>query len=92
VRLGISPDQFEQDSARPLTAKKSDKRYSKFVEQWGTQCAEVEAIPATELRRILRAAIESHILQGEWARLKEIERLERETWVAVMGSLLGACP
>jgi hypothetical protein len=79
-RLAVEPEHFEQFNIRPLAPKKKDARTKKFVEQYGSQCAEVEAIPANDLRAILREAILSHIPAGEWNRLQEVERLERETW------------
>jgi hypothetical protein len=39
----------------------------------------VDAIPATELRRRVREAIEDHIDQEAWQKLKETEALEKET-------------
>jgi hypothetical protein len=83
-RLAISPEQFEEYHVRPLAPKKKDSRYRWFLSQGWRDCAEVEAIPATALRDILRDAIESHIPQGEWERLKDIERREREQWLGVM--------
>jgi hypothetical protein len=85
-RLAISPEQFEEYAIRPLAPKKSDKRYRWFVGRGWHDCAEVEAVPATELRAILRGAIESHIPAGEWARLRQIEELEKQQWEGVMAS------
>jgi hypothetical protein len=89
-RLAVEPDpHFDEFSIRPLKAKNRDSRYKKFVAQYGHDCAEVEAIPANDLRDILRAAIESHIPQDRWARLKEIERAEREQWGAFTRQFTG---
>jgi hypothetical protein len=84
VRLAVNPHHFGDYGIRPLAPKKNDSRTRKFVEQWGRDCAEVEAIPANDLRRMLREAIESHIPQAQWQRLQEIERLEKEQWQDVM--------
>jgi hypothetical protein len=89
VRLGVNPEQFAAYSIRPLAPKKKDSRTRKFVQQWGNDCAEVEAIPATELRAILRQAIASHIPAGAWQRLQEQEQREQEQWHEIMGRFGG---
>jgi hypothetical protein len=79
-RLGVNPGHFAAYDIIPLEPKKKDSRYRDFVATWGGRCAEVEAIPATALREMVRGAIESHIPDGQWERLKEVERIEREQW------------
>jgi hypothetical protein len=83
-RLGVLPEQFERFDMIPLAPKKGDKRYKKFSAEFGDKCAEVEAIPANDLREMVRDAIESHIPKGQWERLKKIEDLERQQWTNVM--------
>jgi hypothetical protein len=87
--LGVNPEHFGQHAIIPLEPKQKDSRYRQFVAEWGERCAEVEAIPATALRAMVRAAIESHLPPGEWERLREVEELEREQWVAYMARLPG---
>jgi hypothetical protein len=86
VRLAVNPEHFAQFDIIPLKPKKTDSRYRKFVAKYGTACAEVEAIPATDLREMVRTAIESHIPAGAWKRLLRVEQKEREQWEEVMGS------
>jgi hypothetical protein len=88
-RLGVNPEHFEQFDIIPLAPKKKDRRYRKFVEEFGERCAEVEAIPANDLRQMVRDAIEQHIPQAEWDRLQEIEKLEKARWTEVMARLQG---
>jgi hypothetical protein len=83
-RLAVEPEDFEQFHIRPLAPKRKDARTKKFVERYGNDCAEVEAIPATDLRAILRRAIESHIPEGAWEHLRQVERLEKEAWERAM--------
>jgi hypothetical protein len=89
VRLAVNLDHFGEFAIRPLAAKKSDKRYAGFVARYGEDCAEVEAIPATELRAMVRSAIESHIPSGAWQKLQEVERLEKEQWEGFMERMKG---
>ena len=90
VRLGVTPEQFEQFNMIALEPKKKDKRYKEFVDRYGPKCAEVEAIPASELRDMVRTAIERHIPPEQWARLQEVERTEKRQWSQVMENMKGA--
>ena len=71
-RLAVLPEDFERFSLIPLKPKTKDRRYQSFVERHGTQCAELDALPATELRDRIRSAIEWHIPQAEWDRLMKV--------------------
>jgi hypothetical protein len=92
ARLGVNPEDLAAFNLIPLKPKKSDSRYRRFVAEHGSQCAELDALPPTELRRRVREAIESHIPQGEWERLKEQERFERESFIEAMGKLAHGLP
>ena len=83
-RLAVNPEHFQKFDIIPLAPKKKDRRYPRFVERFGSECAEVEAIPASDLRAILRTAIESHIPRGAWERLQHTERLEKEQFHRTM--------
>ena len=63
----------------PLKPKKLDTRYKRFVAEHGDQCAELDAIPAPELRSRVKGTIVSHIDGERRRRLQQTERLERET-------------
>jgi hypothetical protein len=79
VRLGVNAEDFAAFNLLPLEPKKKDSRYKRFVAEHGTACAELDALPAVELRRRVREAIEAHIPQDEWARLREIEAREKQS-------------
>jgi hypothetical protein len=75
-RLGVlEPDLL------PLDVKDTDTRADKFRDVHGDRCAELDAIPSTELRRRVSDAIESHIdiRREEWERLQAVENSEKET-------------
>jgi hypothetical protein len=82
--LAVNREHFKKFKIIPLEPKRQDKRWPKFFARWGSQCAEVEAIPANDLRAMLRQAIESHIPAGQWEHLQEIERQEKEQWKKTM--------
>src|SRR5262249_25125752 len=48
-RLAVEPEHFPEFHITPLRPKKKDARTRKFVERYGQDCAEVEAIPANDL-------------------------------------------
>ena len=79
VRLGVNAEDFAAFDLIPLKPKKTDSRYKRFVESHGYECAELDALPATELRRRVKDAITSHIDLERWERLQETERLEKES-------------
>jgi hypothetical protein len=78
-RLAINEDDFDDFDLICLPVKHKDRRARSFLEKHGEDCAEVDALPPSELRRRVQEAIESHIDQERWERLQESERMEQET-------------
>ena len=87
IRLGVNQDDFDEFNLVRLKPKKSDCRYKKFFEQHGKDCAEVDAIPPSELRDRVEKFILNHIPEREWLRLQEVEALERESFQRTLGTL-----
>lgn len=87
TRLGVNQADFDDWDLLPLKIKKDDKRASKFRDEHGDKCAELDAIPSSELRRRVRDAIESHIPQDEWVKLQEIEQIERDNFNQLLDQL-----
>jgi hypothetical protein len=83
-RLAVEPTDFSTFRLFPLEPKERDARTKCFLELGHTQCAELDAIPADELRRRVEQAITTHIPSGEWEYLLDIERYEREQWQEVL--------
>jgi len=86
-RLAVNKADFADFDLIPLKPKKSDRRYKAFIREHGRECAELDALPPTELRRRVKEAIERHIPRGQWERLQEIERLEKESFGEVLANL-----
>lgn len=79
-RVGVVDRDFDDFNLLPLRIKKTDRRAAKFREEHGDRCAELDAIPSSELRRRVRSIIDAHITnRDEWERLQRIEEAERET-------------
>ena len=79
-RLALNVADLEKFAIIPLPAKPKDSRYKRFVKEYGTDAAELQALPPEELRRRVRAAIEQHIDAEEWEKLQRIEKLECATY------------
>jgi hypothetical protein len=90
-RLAVLPGDFDTFDLRRLPPKETDHRTRAFRDAGHEDCAELDAIPAPELRDRVRRAITAHIPADEWERLQQIESLERETVERVFGQL-GATP
>lgn len=78
-RLGINESDFAKFDLIELAVKKTDKRAAQFIRQHGARCAEVDAIPPSELRSRIEDAILQHVDTERWAKLQETEELEKET-------------
>jgi hypothetical protein len=87
VRLGVNANQILEYDLLPLVPKKQDRRYKRFIDEHGSQCAEVDAIPANELRGMLDRFIHQFIPQEEWERLQAVEAIEKETFVNTLQAL-----
>jgi hypothetical protein len=88
-RLAVNLDDFSRFNLFPLTPKSKDTRTKHFLERGYTQCAELDAVPAKELRARVEQAILSHVPTGAWGSLQHIERLERQQWQSVMSAFAG---
>lgn len=87
ARLALNVADMKQFEIIPLPAKPTDTRYKKFKLEYGTDAAELEALPPDELRDRVQTAIESHIDTKEWEKLQRVERLERASYQQVMKKL-----
>ena len=85
-RLAIRPDDFKAYNLLKLPINRKDSRAAGFMRTHGKYAAEVDAIPPSELRRLVREAIEGHINQAAWERLKLVEQAERESLGSVIDS------
>jgi hypothetical protein len=83
-RFAFLAEDFKNHNVPALDAKPSDPNYKKFKAQYGTDAAELDALPPDELRSRMEKLIFRHIDFGEWHRLQRIEELENDSWQAVM--------
>jgi len=78
-RVALNIDQVRKYKLAPNPTKKADPRTEWYIEQFGDQCWELDALDPRELQRLIREAIEAHIDKEAWeVRKKEIEQDRRE--------------
>lgn len=75
--VAVTPEQISGLSTFPVIEKESDSRYGWFVEHHGETCAELDALPAPELRSLVETAILDHIDLNSWERSGSTEAAER---------------
>jgi hypothetical protein len=80
-RIAITDDQFDRPDLLgfPVKPTVQHKIRNRYISDYGNRCVEIDALPANEVRELVRETIEAHIDQKEWHRLQETERLERES-------------
>lgn len=88
-RLGVNEEDFELFDLIALEPKTTDRRAAKFMREHGSKCAELDALPATELRRRVEDAISAHIPDGTWEKLERVEELEKESWSSLLANVQG---
>ena len=87
-RVAVTDEQVREYGLLPVPVKEKDTRTAGFRERFGDAGAELDALRADILRGKLRERIQRHIPQGEWARLQQIEALERETFAAAFEQMV----
>jgi hypothetical protein len=78
-RIAILPEDIERYNLPPNPAKATDPRYRRFVEKYGEQAVELDALPPVVLRERITNCITQHLDMAEWERLKVIEEQEAQS-------------
>ena len=87
VKCALNPDDVTRYNLPPAFAKKTDTRYTKFVEKFGDKSVELDALPIDVLRARLVAEVETRLDMDALQQVKELERQERGQLVEVLGAL-----
>jgi hypothetical protein len=84
-RIAATGAQIEEYGliTQPVTI--TDSRARKFVERFGTETVELDAIAASEIRRLVREAIELHMDPRRLAFLRMVEQEERDGIRSLLG-------
>jgi hypothetical protein len=83
VRLALNMDQVEQYNPPPNPAKMTDTRFRAYMEQFGTESWELDALPPDVLDTLIQERIQSLIEMGQWDRDKEQQEENRRVLQAV---------
>lgn len=75
-RLAIHKEDITNFNLPPQQVKTSDSRAPNFIKRYGEQCVELDALPAPELRRRIRKAVESLLDKTAWDRAVAVEQVE----------------
>jgi DNA topoisomerase VI subunit A len=79
-RIAANPEQIEEYGLITQPVTRSDTRARNFIQRqrFGTETVELDAIPASEVRRLVREAIERHMEPRRLALLRMVEQEERD--------------
>jgi len=77
-KIAVTPEQIEEYGLITQPVTTSDSRAQKFIQRYGTECAELDALPANAVRELVREAIERHIDPHRLRILKLAEAEERK--------------
>jgi hypothetical protein len=79
-KIAVTPEQIEEYEliTQPVTRK--DSRAREFVRRYGTECAELDALPANAVRALVREAIEQHIDPHQLHVMRLAEEEERRIY------------
>lgn len=72
-RLALNFDQVQEYNPPPNFAKATDIRFAGYVEQFGEECWELDALDPDVLTQLIRDAIEPLIDPAKWKRAKRAE-------------------
>ena len=98
-RIALNMDQIQQYNPPPNPAKMSDSRASSYVEEYGYESWELDALPPDVLADLVRENVESLIDPDAWEEEVEREeegqrllRLASDRWEQIVESLNGDEP
>jgi hypothetical protein len=84
-RIAATPNQISEYGLITQPVTRSDTRARNFIQRFGTETVELDAVPASEIRRLVRDAIERHMDPRRLAFLRMVEQDEREGIRALLG-------
>jgi len=76
-RLALNPEQIDVYNPPPNFAKQTDTRFQTFVDEFGDECYELDAVPPREAVRLIREAVLELRDEQEWQSAENAERIAR---------------
>jgi hypothetical protein len=80
----------DTDVLPPFEAKEDDPRYRWYVEKYGEEAWELDAMDPNELRGRVQREIGRYVNRGDWKRHKQIEKAQREATRKIAQAMAGA--
>ena len=87
-RIALLDD--DTDDLPSFEAKENDPRYRWYVEKYGEDAWELDAMDPNELRDRVEEAINEYIDSDDWEQHKNIETTQRETTKRIAATMAGA--
>lgn len=76
-RIALNMDQIEQYDPPPNPAKLTDSRATAYVERFGDESWELDALSPSVIDELITAAVEPYIDRNEWRAFEALERQDR---------------
>jgi hypothetical protein len=76
-RIALNMEQVEQYDPPPNPAKFTDARYGKYVEEFGRECWELDALPPDVLVRLIQREVVSLRDEEKWAKMQAKEDTDK---------------
>ena len=83
TRIALNMDQIEENDCPPNPAKLTDSRSTGYIERFGDESWELDALEPAYLVNLVRGHIEEHIDPDTWARREDEIAATRERLVAL---------
>lgn len=84
IKIGLTPEQVDQYNLPPNPAKTTDPRSRGFIDQHGGNSYEVDAIPPTELMKLVESSIKSFMDVPRFNQVLKLEKKERQELVEIV--------
>lgn len=86
-KLALTMAQIEEFEPPPNPAKMTDSRANKYVEKFGNESWEVDALPPDELAKIIRAAFDDVVDADAMDKVKQDEQKQKKQLRAALAKL-----
>lgn len=77
-RVALNHSQVESYNLTPNPTKTADPRATEYIEEFGNECWELDAIDPDEIQELVATTITSHIDAQTWNQTLEQQRQERQ--------------
>lgn len=79
VRAALNMDQIEQYEPPPNPAKTTDSRYQTYMNEYGTDSWELDALTPQVINALVREHVNAHMIKARWKRRKKLQETRRAT-------------